>query len=173
MQMMINLLEAGPPDRSRATQRDLYQLARELSPWEETAPGASIYGWIAGLELLGHGDFAEMASDSRQEALNMAARQMRLTDRPVGLWVWGGKHAWVISGFKATADPAWTDDFRVTHVWIEDPWSGRVSTIWGDGLAPHTLVTAQELGEDFVRYANRHRPEYGPEGKYTIIAPVS
>ncbi len=173
MQIMINVMEPGVPDRSRANQRQLYDLARQLSPWEETAPGASILGWIAGLESLGHGRFQEMATDSRQEALRTAARQMRLTGRPVGLWVWGGKHAWVISGFKASADPAYTDDFRVSHVWIEDPWSGRVSSIWGPGLAPHTLLTARRLGEDFLRYANRHRPQYGPEGKYTIIVPVA
>ena len=59
-------------------------------------------------------------------------------------------HAWVMSGFKATADPALTDDFTVTHVWVEDPWAGRVSRTWGPGLDPHTLLTAQELGRAHV-----------------------
>ena len=102
----------------------------------------------------------------------MAARQMRLTGKPVGLLVWRGAHAWVMSGFKATADPAYTDDFDVTAVWIEDPWHGRVSRTWGKGLEPHTLVSAKELGADFVKWSSRYRPEYGRDGAFVIVAPV-
>ncbi len=142
MQMMINIMASGKPDRTRSTQKALYDLARDISPWVETRPGASVLGWSVGLGEQGYGTFSEMASESRAEALRMAARQMRLTRKPVGLMVWRGAHAWVMSGFKSTADPAFTDDFDVTAVWIEDPWSGRVSSRWGKGLRPHTLVTA-------------------------------
>ncbi|MBX3032130.1 MAG: hypothetical protein KF809_18445 [Chloroflexi bacterium] len=171
MQMMINLMEDGRPDRSRATQRELYQLAREISPWVETRPGASTYGWAGGLTQLGYGPYAELSAGSRGAALRLAARQMRFTGKPVGLLVWRGRHAWVMSGFQATADPAYTDDFRVTAVWIEDPWSGRVSSIWGPGLEPHTRVPTDEL-QGFTRWASRHRPEYGPRGEFVIIAPL-
>ena len=34
-----------------------------------------------------------------------AALSMALTKRPVGLLVWGGKHAWVMTGFTSDADP--------------------------------------------------------------------
>jgi hypothetical protein len=98
---------------------------------------------------------------------------MRLTGKPVGLLVWAGAHAWVMSGFKATADPLLTDDYTVTHVWIEDPWAGRVSRTWGRGLEPHTLLTAQELGEAYVRYASVYRPEYGKDGRFVVVAPTA
>jgi hypothetical protein len=78
----------------------------------------------------------------------------------------------VVSGFKATADPAYTDDFTVTAVWVEDPWSGRVSKIWGAGLKPHALVPADRLGEDFTLFSSVHRPQYGARGMYVVIAPV-
>jgi hypothetical protein len=172
MQMMINLMDTGRPDRSRGTQRELYDLARRWSPWLTDRPGASTHGWIGGLQLLGHGSFWTKAYDSRAEALHEAARRMRLTRKPVGLLVWRGDHAWVMSGFKATADPAYTDDYEVTAVWIEDPWYGRTSRLWGAGLAPHTLMTADELAGDFMRWASEHRPEFGPKGKFVIIAPV-
>ena len=172
MQMMINIIDAGRPDRTRATQQRLYKLARKVSPWIETAPGASVYGWAEGLEQLGYGPYDELAADSRQAALKLAARQMRATDKPVGLLVWAGDHAWVMSGFKATADPALTDDFTVTHVWIEDPWTGRTSGRWGRGLDPHTLMTAKELGADYVRYASVYRPQYGRDGRFVVVAPV-
>jgi hypothetical protein len=171
MQMMINLMEDGRPDRTRTTQRDLYRLAREISPWEETRPGASTYGWAGGLTQLGYGPFAELSAGSRGAALRLAARQMRFTGKPVGLLVWRGRHAWVMSGFQATADPAYTDDFRVTAIWVEDPWAGRVSSTWGRGLEPHTRVRADDL-QAFTRWASRHRPEYGERGEFVIIAPL-
>jgi hypothetical protein len=170
MQMMINMMERGA-DRRLSTQRRLYKLARQVSPWVEERPGASTYGWAGGLERLGYGRFVEMASGSKQGALRLAARQMRFTGRPVGLLVWEGEHAWVMSGFKATADPAYTDNFRVTAVWIEDPWAGRSSSFWGRGLAPHSLVGVENL-RGFVRWESFHRPEYGKRGKFTIVAPV-
>ncbi len=67
----------------------------------------------------------------------MAARQMRFTGKPVGLLVWRGAHAWVMSGFKATADPAYTDDFEVTAVWIEDPWARTRQPHLGQGPRSH------------------------------------
>lgn len=171
MQMMINLMEDGRPDRTRATQRDLYRLAREISPWVETRPGASTYGWAGGLTQLGYGPFAELSAGSRGAALRLAARQMRFTGKPVGLLVWRGRHAWVMSGFQATADPAYTDDFRVTAIWVEDPWAGRVSSTWGRGLEPHTRVRTDDL-QAFTRWASRYRPEYGERGEFVIIAPL-
>ena len=172
MQMMINIIDPGRADRTRETQQQLYRFARKVSPWIETRPGASVYGWAEGLEALGYGPYDELAADSRQDALQLAARQMRLTGKPVGLLVWAGAHAWVMSGFRATADPAVTDDFQVTHVWIEDPWAGRVSRTWGAGLDPHTLLTVRELASDYVRYASVYRPQYGRAGKYVVVAPT-
>jgi hypothetical protein len=171
MQMMLNMIEPGRPDRTRATQSRLYRFSRRVSPWVEQSPGASVYGWAEGLERLGAGGYAEMAARSLQGALRLAARQMRATRRPVGLLVWDGKHAWVMSGFRATADPRLTDDFTVTHVWVEDPYTGRVSPGWGPGLRPHTLLTARALAADFVRHGNKYRPQYGERGMYVIVAP--
>ncbi len=171
MQMMINIIEEGRPDRTRRTQEELYDLAREVSPWVERRPGASTVGWAGGLTELGHGPYGELAAAGRQEALRIAARQMRHTRKPVGLLVWRGRHAWVMSGFRATADPAWTDGFEVTHVYIEDPWSGRTSPTWGPGLDPHALVRADRLS-GFTRWASRFRPEYGRKGRYVIVAPL-
>jgi hypothetical protein len=171
MQMMINIIERGRPDRSRRTQKALYDLARDVSPWEERRPGASTYGWAGGLTELGHGPYVELSSPGKQGALRIAARQMRYTRKPVGLLVWSGRHAWVMSGFRATADPGYTDDFEVTHVYIEDPWAGRTSPGWGRGLDPHTLVRANRLS-GFTRWSSSHRPEYGRDGHYVIVAPL-
>jgi len=124
MQMMINLVSARD-DRSAATQRRLWQLARELGPPRPPdrprGRGASVEGWAAALNQLDQGPYAVVGYPSMADALYIAARAMRRTGRPVGLLVWGGRHAWVMSGFRATADPAVTDDFRVTGAIVLDP----------------------------------------------------
>lgn len=171
MQMMINMIERDQPDRTRKTQKALYDLARDVSPWVERRPGASTYGWAGGLTELGHGPYTELSAPGKQAALRIAARQMRYTRKPVGLLVWRGRHAWVMSGFRATADPAYTDEFEVTHVYIEDPWAGRESPAWGPGLRPHSLVRVSRLS-GFTRWASHHRPEFGRDGHYVIVAPL-
>jgi hypothetical protein len=175
MQIMINLMSDAAPDRSRETQMSLYTLARGYSPWiTPERDGASANGWAAGLEHLGYGDFEPMSLSSMGEALKVAARQMRYTEKPVGLLVWRGDHAWVMSGFKATADPAFTDDFEVTSVWIEDPWFGRTDRTWGTGLAPHSLVSTTDLADDFVSWSSRYFwSAWGTSSRYVIVAPRS
>ena len=175
MQIMINLMSGLAPDRSKATQHSLYTLARSYSPWiTPDRVGASANGWAAGLDQLGYGNFDLMSLATMDEALKAAARQMRFTGKPVGLLVWEGDHAWVMSGFKATADPGWTDDFEVTAVWIEDPWYGRLDRTWGRGLEPHTLLTTDELRDDFVNWPSRwFAGIFGTQNRYVIVAPIS
>ena len=175
MQIMINLMSGTAPDRSRETQQSLYSLARSYSPWITTdRDGAAANGWAAGLTHLGFGQFQPLSIGTMDEALKVAARQMRLTGKPVGLIVWAGDHAWVMSGFKATADPAWTDDFAVTAVWVEDPWFGRNDRTWGAGLPPHTLLSTTDLAADFVGWPSRYfMGVYGAANRYVIVAPQS
>jgi hypothetical protein len=60
------------------------------------------------------------AYGSEGAALKRAAAQIAVTRKPVGLVIWNGKHAVVMTGFEATSDPR-TGDFTLTHVWISDP----------------------------------------------------
>ena len=145
MQMMINMLEPGKQDRSKESQLELYELARAHSPWIHVfeRDGASSWGWADGMAELGYGSFEVWTLPTMAEGLRAAARQMRFTGKPAGLMVWQGRHAWVMSGFKATADPAWTDDFEVTAIWVEDPWYGWRDASWGRGHAPHSLLDAE------------------------------
>ncbi len=60
------------------------------------------------------------AHATKRGALERAAWLIATTRRPVGLVVWKGKHAVVMTGFRATADPR-SGSFRVTEVAISDP----------------------------------------------------
>ena len=152
MQMMLNII--GPrDDRSARTQLRLQKLARALSG--PTRPGfdrkgASVRGWTAGLNTLPAGSYRLVGTTTLQDAMRMAAKSIRLTDRPVGLLVWQGRHAWVMSGFRATADPRTTDAFEVTAAIVMDPLYPNRSPKWGPSPKPRSALTPGQLGRQFV-----------------------
>ena len=151
MQMMLNVM--GANDRTVRTQARLQALARGLSgPTREgfQRKGASVRGWTAGLNELGAGPYRMVGADSLEEALQRAARAIRLTGRPVGLLVWAGRHAWVMSGFEATVDPAVSSRFRVTKAVVLDPLYPHGSSRWGASPSPRQAISPATLGRQFV-----------------------
>lgn len=152
MQMMLNIVGVTDDD-SRAAQESNMRAARSLGPTlrqvdngrdAEAAGGAlrgaGSGGWARGLVSLGAGTYAERAVDGYNAAVRVAARALRATRRPVGLIVWRGAHAWVMTGFSATGDPLTDPDYRVTGVYIQDPWYPRISSIWGPGQKPNSWL---------------------------------
>jgi hypothetical protein len=175
MQMMLNMIEPGV-DRSAKTQLRLQNLARKWSPPRLDGgirKGASVIGWATGLSLQGAGPYKVVGVDSLDEAMLFAARAMRRTGRPVGLLVWRGRHAWVMSGFHATGDPLIAGS-RVTEALIEDPlhpYGG--SSTWGPSPSPGEALTVKEVGRQFVRrrsgFSIWSTPDLG--GKYVLVLP--
>ena len=152
MQMMLNIIEPGR-DRSARTQRRLQDLARDWSgrrPDGRDRQGASVRGWAAGLNILGAGPYKLAGERTIEAALRTAARAIAETGKPVGLLVWRGRHAWVMTGFQATADPLTTDDFRVTRAMVMDPLYPHGSSVWGPSPRPGQALTPTVLGRQFV-----------------------
>ena len=175
LQMMLNVIEPGA-DRTASTQLQLQRMARRLSPPRPDGSmrqGASIIGWTEALNRLDAGPYRLDGTDTIQQSLRNAARAIRQTKRPVGLLMWRGRHAWVMVGFRATADPAKTGHFRVTHAIVMDPLYPHGS-IWGPSPQPGEALTVAELGEQFRprRRGNRaSRWLAGYEGKYVTTLP--
>jgi len=152
MQMMLNMIRPEN-DRTAATQLDLQNLARSTSgqrPDGIVRKGASVRGWTAGLNILGGGPYRTTGSTDIGAALRLAARAMRETNRPVGLLMWRGRHAWVMAGFTATADPRLTDDFEVTSVIVLDPLYPYGSRTWGPSPRPGAALSVESLARQFV-----------------------
>jgi hypothetical protein len=152
MQMMLNMMSSRD-DRSAATQLRLQRL-----------------GWARGLTMEGGGPYQVVGKDTVQEALLAAARAMRTTGRPVGLLVWRGRHAWVMSGFRATKDPLLTGA-RVTAAIVEDPLNPfGDSTTWGRSPRPGEALSISELSTQFVR---RRQSSLSPSlsGKFVVVLP--
>jgi hypothetical protein len=64
--------------------------------------------------------------------------------------MWAGRHAWVMSGFEATADPTRTSGFRVTKAIVLDPLYPYGSSRWGRSPRPRESISVAELGRQFV-----------------------
>jgi len=172
MQMMLNMMSSRD-DRSAATQLRLQRLARAWSGPsrnDRIRKGASVRGWARGLTMEGGGPYQVVGKDTVQEALLAAARAMRTTGRPVGLLVWRGRHAWVMSGFRATKDPLLTGA-RVTAAIVEDPLNPfGDSTTWGRSPRPGEALSISELSTQFVR---RRQSSLSPSlsGKFVVVLP--
>ena len=151
-QMMLNMINAEN-DRTAKTQLSHQTLARELSGRRGDGSerrGASVRGWSAGLNQLGAGPYRLVGTTTLDEALRLAAYSIRQTNRPVGLLVWRGRHAWVMSGFHATADPLATSDFTVTAAVVMDPLYPHGSKVWGPSPKPREALSPTALGRQFV-----------------------
>jgi hypothetical protein len=183
MQMMLNVIGKAD-DHSGRTQLRLQKLARSLSgPTRPgfTRQGASVRGWMNGLNQLTAGPYRLEGSDTLQEAMRSAALAIRVTGKPVGLLMWHGRHAWVMSGFKATADPLHSASFRVTAAVVMDPLYPYGSKIWGPSPSPRQALAVSKVGRQFVP---RHQGPWpagvgvaaGPSlaalaGKYVLVLP--
>jgi hypothetical protein len=182
MQMMLNIM-GDRNDRSSATQLELQTLARALSGRRgdgRQRSGASVRGWAGGLNQLDAGPFKLVGTRTLEEALYLSAKAIRQTGKPVGLLVWRGRHAWVMSGFHATADPLTTEDYTVTAAIILDPLYPYGSKVWGPSPKPRETLSLKEVGRQFVPRRMGSMPGgtgVGSEimsalaGKYVLVMP--
>jgi len=168
VQMTLNILRPED-DRTRATQQGLWERARDLS--DSPFGGANPVGWVPLLNELGIGDWRLVSVPTLDEAVQQAAAAIRATNRPVNLVMWRGRHAWVMTGFTSFGDPAATDGFEVTGVHVLDPLYPHGSTRWGTSPKPNSLLTPEQLGEQFVARTSG-RIDLGVPPGYLLIFPV-
>ena len=171
LQMALNMA-TDRSHTSRANQEKLWAMARDrsFSPFG----GANPTGWTAVLNELGIGPYELVSIPTLDEALVTAAEAIRATKKPVGLVMWRGRHAWVMSGFESTADPRTSDDFEVTGIRVLDPLYPHGSATWGKSPKPNSLVSPATLGKQFVvRDVTRSRVNLGVPTGFLMIVPVA
>ena len=169
---MANLIDRHASS-SLPSQDVLDRRSRALSSPRLVGRGSEPQGWAAVLNRLGYGPYVVVARATFREATTTAAWALRLTGRPVGLLVWRGSHAWVMSGFESTADPAWSSNFKVTRVRIIDLWYPRRLSAWGRTRAPDARLSLAALARNLVPW---HRPtvRYRElDGRFVLVLPVA
>ncbi len=169
LQMALNMA-TDDTRTSRADQERLWEMARDrsFSPFG----GANPRGWTASLNELGVGPYELVSIPTFDEALDVAAEAIRATKRPVGLVMWRGRHAWVMSGFESTADPRAFDDFDVTGIRVLDPLYPHGSSVWGRSPKPNSLVSPETLAKQFVMRDSR-RVNLGVPPGFLLVLPVA
>jgi hypothetical protein len=116
--------------------------------------GVDPQGFLAGLQQYVDPGYAIVASPTFDAAVRSAVTRLRVTGQPVVLIVAAGRHAWVLTGFTATADPARTTRFRVVSVRVVGPLYGRQS-INGYDSPPDTSLSYAALRRFLLPYRFR------------------
>jgi hypothetical protein len=169
LQMALNMT-TDTNDTSRRRQQALWTMAQERS--DSPFGGANPIGWTAALNDLGIGPYELVSVPDLESALQVAATALRQTKRPVGLVMWRGRHAWVMSGFESVGDPRLHDSITVTGVRVLDPLYPNDSSRWGASPKPNALLTPAVLGKQFVRREGG-RVDLGVPPGYLLILPTT
>lgn len=109
--------------------------------------------------------YTTLASEMRDATLALTT-----THEPVVLMAWYGAHTWVMTGYRASADPTIFHNATISGAYILDPWYPRVSSIWGRSAAPGVFHTMANLAVNVLPW---RRPEgYYPARDLKFIAVV-
>jgi hypothetical protein len=183
-QMVLTILGLG--NTSAAFQTELHDRIGEWESWEDSHNG----GWgpaAVSLALAAYGSpgYEIRAYASHLDALRGAATALSATGKPVVLFPWWGAHTWVMTGYRADADPLLFPDANVSGLYILDPWHPRTSSIWGYSDPPGNFEDLAEMERNWPAGAGPPgfeavgpgwtRPEGaypGRDGMYVILIPT-
>ena len=158
VQMTLAVLGLG--DISHGFQRELQGRVHEWESIKDSRNGD--WGPSAmrlALDAYGAKGYEVRAYQTRQGALRDAAKAIVKTNSPVLLMAWHGAHTWVMTGFKADADPTIFSNAKISGTYILDPWYPDVSSIWGPSDPPGTFQNNAEMIRNYL-------PWIRPEGAY-------
>jgi len=153
VQMMLNITLGSSVHSFQAQSKIMrYARAHDLMGAGEP-PGTDALGWA---NALNHFEATRMYHvgvwPTFKRAIRHAAKRIRLTGRPVGLLVMNGRHAWVMTGFSATADPALGRHYLMRTAMVMGPlWPIRNAA--GYDPRPNTHLSMSQLQGFFMRYA--------------------
>jgi hypothetical protein len=170
IQITLNMIN-NTSNRTKRRQLKYLDYAQEHSKYPVTDLGADAEGWAKALIHFGGGSgWGWTTASSLQNALKVAAKQIRTTGKPVGLLTFHGGHAWLMTGFESNADPATTSNFSVTAAEVLGP-------LYPDGTynghsvdpGPKTWMTVSQVGQRFNTYYQQGQAVWN--GKWVMVVP--
>ena len=158
-------------DHSATNQRRYFEWMRQRNRYDlPESAGVDPAGWTAGLRHFVDDRYRLVVSRTFDEALRSAVKRLRQTNLPVAITVSHGGHGWILTGFRATADPATTASFKVTSVRVVGPLYGRQSKN-GYDMPPNTRLTPTQLRRFFTPWKYDPKPMVW-DGRYVSIQPI-
>lgn len=171
VQMALAVL--GLADTSDAFQSRLESQVRGWESWKDSHNG----GWgpaamSIAMETYGAPGYEVRAYERRQDALRDAAVAIDATGAPVILLTWRGAHTWVMTGYRADADPTIFPDATIAGAYILDPWYPRVSSIWGPSDPPGTFQDRDEMARNYLPWKRPEGRYPDRDGKFIAVVPT-
>lgn len=158
-QAMLNIINGTSNDSYRRQKRLVQYAMNNDQHFNSNTGGSDAVGFARTLTRHGGGDYRVATSTSYRAAVRKAVTRMRLTGKPVGLLVMGGRHAWVLNGFEATRDPARTDNFEVTAVYVMGSLYPKQRKGWFD-KPPNTRISFDNFRTPFRKFDDRDSPQF-------------
>ena len=124
------------------------------------------------LEAYGAPGYEVRGYDSRLGALRDAAKAIQATDSPVILLAWRGAHTWVMTGFRADADPSVFQYGKISGAYILDPWYPGNSSIWGPSDPPGTFQDDAEMARNYLPWKRPEGHYPDRDGLYIAVVPT-
>jgi hypothetical protein len=171
--VQITLAYLGKADTSVGFQRELQSRVHEWESYSDSHNGDWGPAAMAlALEAYGAPGYEVRAYKTRQDALRDGASAIETTGSPVILLAWRGAHTWVMTGFRADADPAIFPDATIAGAYILDPWYPRISSIWGASDPPGTFQDDAEMVRNVLvwKRPEGHYPQR--DGMFVAIVPT-
>lgn len=171
IQMVLAMHQAS--DNSVGFQRKLASSIKKFESWRDSHNG----GWgpasiVEALAANGVKGYEVRAYGNRALALRDSARALSLTKAPVILIAWRGAHTWVMTGYRADADPTIFRKAKISGAYIYDPWYPRVSSIWGPSDKPGTFQDAAEMERNYLRWDRPEGNYKDRDGKFLAVVPT-
>ena len=160
-------------DHSKSSQQRYFDYMRAHNRYRiPLKDGVDAAGWTAGLRHFVDSRYRMVASRSFDSALRSAVTNLRKTNLPVAITVMHGNHAWVLTGFTATADPAITTRFTVTSVRVVGPLWGLQNRTYGYDMRPDTKLTPSQLKGFFTPWHYTSVP-MAWENRWVSVQPIA
>jgi hypothetical protein len=172
VQSALAILKLG--NTSDSFQRELESRIGEWDSYRDSHNG----GWgpsamVNALAAYGGTGYQVRAYGSRSDAIFDAALAIRKTHKPVLLLAWRGAHTWVMTGYRASGDPAIFQDASIGGTYIIDPWYPRISSIWGPSDPPGTFQDQSEMRRNYLPWKRPEGLYPDRDGKWIAVVPTT
>ena len=173
IQNMLNIVGPGV-DLTVGRQKQIGDVLVSLTTRQDSLNGAfGPAGWALTMTKLGGGNYQLVIDTTFDQAMRDAALAISRTSRPAGLLTWWGAHSWVMTGFKADADPAlFPTSFKLSGAYIMDPFYPRISDIWGQTLGPDTFRDMTAMAKNYIGWKRPEGRYPDRDGKWLLVIPV-
>ena len=159
-----------------ATNDQQRQIASRIREWEsyqdskngDWGPAAMALA----LNAYGAAGYKVYGFSSLTTAMRSAAKAIAATNSPALLLAWHGAHTWVMTGFRADADPRVFNDAKILGAYIDDVWYPRISSIWGASSKPGTFDTMAVMRDNFLPWKRPEGLYPTRDGKFIVVLPT-